>query len=102
VPHAGTGRGRRVIHDPTQCRRQPRRGERQEHAGQAHHRLGAPDVGIDQDRAINDEVLVRHQGRVVERGETSQVLGHPRDQYTIRLLEAIPNPCGRPGNHITR
>jgi peptide/nickel transport system ATP-binding protein len=47
-------------------------------------------------------VLVLHQGRVVERGETSQVLRHPRDQYTIRLPEAIPNPFGRPGNHVTR
>ena len=53
-------------------------------------------------RAITDEVLVLHHGRVVERGETSQVLRHPRDQYTIRLLEAIPNPFGRPGNHVTR
>jgi len=53
-------------------------------------------------RAITDQVLVLHQGRVVERGETSEVLRHPRDQYTIRLLEAIPNPFSRPGNHVTR
>jgi peptide/nickel transport system ATP-binding protein len=47
-------------------------------------------------RAITDEVLVLHDGRVVERGATSQVLRHPTDQYTIRLLEAVPNPFARP------
>lgn len=48
-------------------------------------------------RAITDEVLVLHQGRVVERGLTSQVLRHPQDRYTIQLLEAVPNPYARPG-----
>jgi peptide/nickel transport system ATP-binding protein len=53
-------------------------------------------------RAITDEALVLHQGRVVERGPTRQVLRQPQDGYTIRLLEAIPNPFGRPGSHVTR
>jgi peptide/nickel transport system ATP-binding protein len=48
-------------------------------------------------RAITDDVLVLHQGRVVERGATSQVLRHPQHEYTIRLLEAVPNPYARPG-----
>jgi peptide/nickel transport system ATP-binding protein len=52
-------------------------------------------------RAITDEVLVLHQGRVVERGRTAQVLRQPQDPYTIRLLEAVPNPFVRPGNHVT-
>jgi peptide/nickel transport system ATP-binding protein len=49
-------------------------------------------------RAITDEVLVLHEGRIVERGATSQVLRHPQHEYTIRLLEAVPNPYHRPGN----
>jgi peptide/nickel transport system ATP-binding protein len=48
-------------------------------------------------RAITDEVLVMHSGRIVERGVTSQVLRHPQHEYTIRLLEAVPNPRARPG-----
>jgi peptide/nickel transport system ATP-binding protein len=47
-------------------------------------------------RAITDEVLVLHQGRVVERGPTGQVLRRPQDPYTIQLLEAVPNPYARP------
>lgn len=53
-------------------------------------------------RAITDEVLVLHHGRVVERGPTRQVLRQPQDSYTIQLLEAVPNPFVRPGNHVTR
>ncbi|HYK67469.1 MAG TPA: ATP-binding cassette domain-containing protein [Streptosporangiaceae bacterium] len=48
-------------------------------------------------RAITDEVLVLHHGRIVERGATSQVLRHPQHDYTIRLIEAVPNPYARPG-----
>jgi len=48
-------------------------------------------------RAITDEVMVLHDGRIVERGATSQVLRHPQHEYTIRLLEAVPNPYARPG-----
>jgi peptide/nickel transport system ATP-binding protein len=48
-------------------------------------------------RAITDEVLVLHEGRIVERGATSQVLRHPQHDYTIRLLDAVPNPYARPG-----
>ncbi|MGP9846326.1 dipeptide ABC transporter ATP-binding protein [Brachybacterium sp. 107] len=43
-------------------------------------------------RLITDDILVLHEGRVVEQGRTAQVLRHPRDEYTIRLLDAIPNP----------
>jgi peptide/nickel transport system ATP-binding protein len=53
-------------------------------------------------RAITDEVLVLHQGRVVERGRARQVLRHPQDPYTIQLLEAVPNPFARQGSHVTR
>jgi peptide/nickel transport system ATP-binding protein len=47
-------------------------------------------------------VLVLHPGRIVERGPARQVLRQPQDPYTIQLLEAVPNPFVRPGNHVTR
>ena len=43
-------------------------------------------------RLITDDILVLHEGRVVEQGPTAQVMRHPRDEYTIRLLDAIPDP----------
>jgi peptide/nickel transport system ATP-binding protein len=43
-------------------------------------------------RAVTSQVLVLNQGRVVERGATAEVLRHPRDPYTQRLLAALPNP----------
>jgi peptide/nickel transport system ATP-binding protein len=41
-------------------------------------------------RSIAQEVIVLHEGRVVERGPTDTVLSHPVDDYTIRLLEDVP------------
>jgi len=41
-------------------------------------------------RSIAQEVIVLHEGRVVERGATDTVLSHPTDAYTIRLLEDVP------------
>jgi ABC-type glutathione transport system ATPase component len=35
-----------------------------------------------------DEVLVMHEGRIVERGPTAEVLRHPEAPYTTRLVEA--------------
>jgi peptide/nickel transport system ATP-binding protein len=43
-------------------------------------------------RVITDELLVLNEGRIVEHGPTKQVLQHPRDSYTTRLLDAVPNP----------
>ena len=45
-------------------------------------------------RVITDEILVLSKGKIVERGPTRQVLQHPRDSYTTRLLDAVPNPFG--------
>ena len=43
-------------------------------------------------RVVTDEILVLHSGRVVERGPTRQVMQHPEDDYTVRLLDAVANP----------
>ncbi|GAB3399847.1 ABC transporter ATP-binding protein [Schumannella luteola] len=43
-------------------------------------------------RLITDDILVLHDGQVVERGETAQVLQHPQDEYTVALLDAVPDP----------
>jgi peptide/nickel transport system ATP-binding protein len=45
-------------------------------------------------RVVTDEILVLHEGRVVESGGTKDVLQHPKDEYTVQLLDAIPNPFG--------
>jgi peptide/nickel transport system ATP-binding protein len=43
-------------------------------------------------RVVTDQILVLHHGRIVERGVTKDVLQHPKDDYTIELLDAIANP----------
>ena len=43
-------------------------------------------------RVVTDNILVLNGGRVVERGKTAQVLRHPTNEYTVRLLDAVPNP----------
>jgi peptide/nickel transport system ATP-binding protein len=37
-----------------------------------------------------DQLLVMHQGQIVERGEADAVYAHPQKQYTQQLIEAIP------------
>jgi peptide/nickel transport system ATP-binding protein len=44
-------------------------------------------------RLVTDRIMVLHQGRVVEAGPTADVLRHPTDPYTVRLLDAVPNPA---------
>lgn len=41
-------------------------------------------------RAISDEVVVMHKGRVVERGSNEQVLNAPQQAYTKLLLSSVP------------
>jgi peptide/nickel transport system ATP-binding protein len=43
-------------------------------------------------RLVTDQIMVLNRGAVVEEGPTASVLQNPRDDYTIRLLEAIPHP----------
>jgi peptide/nickel transport system ATP-binding protein len=46
-------------------------------------------------RLVTDRIMVLNRGEIVERGETAHVLQHPAADYTIALLDAIPNPLGR-------
>jgi peptide/nickel transport system ATP-binding protein len=41
-------------------------------------------------RAISDQIVVMHQGRVVEQGPKSQVLNPPHPDYTELLLSSVP------------
>jgi len=46
-------------------------------------------------RVVTDNIMVLNQGAVVESGNTAEVLRNPQDDYTVRLLDAIPNPVRR-------
>jgi peptide/nickel transport system ATP-binding protein len=43
-------------------------------------------------RLVTDQIMVLNKGSVVEEGRTAAVLQNPQDDYTIRLLDAIPAP----------
>lgn len=43
-------------------------------------------------RMLADEVIVLHQGSIVEQGTSVDVIREPQHDYTKRLLEAIPHP----------
>ena len=42
-------------------------------------------------RYLADEVIVMKSGEVVEAGPAEEILNRPKDPYTCRLLEAVPN-----------
>ncbi|PDQ19759.1 microcin ABC transporter ATP-binding protein [Mesorhizobium sanjuanii] len=42
-------------------------------------------------RAISDEVMVMHDGRIVERGKTSEVLDHPQSEAAKALVATAPD-----------
>jgi|SRR5665213_551129 len=48
---------------------------------------------------ISDEIIVMHNGKVVERGRTEQVLNKPNDEYTKRLIAAVPTVGWKPHRH---
>ncbi|MFJ9898411.1 dipeptide ABC transporter ATP-binding protein [Streptomyces sp. NPDC091280] len=41
---------------------------------------------------VADRVVVLHRGRIAAQGATAEVLGNPRDDYTRRLVAALPVP----------
>ena len=43
-------------------------------------------------RLLADDIMVLNQGRVVEQGDSHEVIANPRDEYTRLLLNSIPNP----------
>jgi oligopeptide transport system ATP-binding protein len=53
----------------------------------------AHDIGVV--RHISDRIAVMHDGRIVEQGDADQVCEHPRDDYTKKLLAAVPIPDPR-------
>jgi peptide/nickel transport system ATP-binding protein len=42
-------------------------------------------------RAITDDVMVMHEGRIVETGRTAEVLSHPQSEAAKALVEAAPD-----------
>jgi oligopeptide transport system ATP-binding protein len=53
----------------------------------------AHDIGVV--RHIADRIAVMHNGKIVEEGTADQVCERPRDDYTKKLLEAVPIPDPR-------
>ena len=58
-------------------------------------RLGVAYLFITHDltvaRAITDEVMVMHEGRIVERGKTAEVLAYPQSEAAQALVSAAPD-----------
>ncbi len=44
---------------------------------------------------VSDRIFIMHRGRIVEQGPPDEVILHPRDEYTRRLLNDVPT-LGRP------
>ena len=44
---------------------------------------------------LADRIMVMHQGHIVEHGYASEVIGHPSDPYTKKLLASLPIPDPR-------
>ena len=53
----------------------------------------AHDIGVV--RHISDRIAVMHNGKIVEEGTADQVCETPRDDYTKKLLAAVPIPDPR-------
>jgi oligopeptide transport system ATP-binding protein len=53
----------------------------------------AHDIGVV--RHISDRIAVMHHGKIVEDGTADQVCEHPQDDYTKKLLSAVPVPDPR-------
>jgi oligopeptide transport system ATP-binding protein len=53
----------------------------------------AHDIGVV--RHISDRIAVMHDGKIVEQGTADQVCEQPRDDYTKKLLAAVPIPDPR-------
>jgi oligopeptide transport system ATP-binding protein len=60
----------------------------------------AHDIGVV--RHISDRIAVMNQGKIVEQGSADQVCEHPKDDYTKKLLAAVPIPDPRESRERVR
>jgi len=60
----------------------------------------AHDIGVV--RHISDRVAVMHEGKIVEQGSVDQVCERPQDEYTKKLLAAVPIPDPRQSRERVR
>ncbi len=51
-------------------------------------------------RQLCDQIVVMRQGKIVERGVTSQVLDNPQQQYTKVLRASVPGPGWKPSRGL--
>lgn len=49
-------------------------------------------------RQVVDRVYVCYRGRIVEQGPVDEVLGAPKDPYTVRLISSIPDSSKHAGD----
>jgi ABC-type oligopeptide transport system ATPase subunit len=45
-------------------------------------------------KKISDRVVVMKGGKIVEQGPVDELISHPREEYTRRLIGAVPVPGG--------
>ena len=60
----------------------------------------AHDIGVV--RHISDRIAVMHHGKIVEQGSADQVCENPQDEYTKKLLAAVPIPDPRESRERVR
>ncbi len=53
-------------------------------------------------RQVTDECVVMHCGRIVEAGRTEATLDSPKEDYTRRLISAIPTKGWRPQRRLSK
>jgi peptide/nickel transport system ATP-binding protein len=46
-------------------------------------------------KMLSDHALVLNEGKLVESGPAADVINNPKDPYTRKLLDAIPQPSHR-------
>lgn len=47
-------------------------------------------------RQLTEQVIVMHEGRIVEAGATAGILDHPQEEYTRLLRDSVPRPGWKP------
>ena len=52
-------------------------------------------------RQLTEQIVVMWRGRVVERGETADVLDHPQNDYTKLLRSSVPRPGWQPKRRMS-